>query len=73
MHAVANGHEKLVKWLIAKGADINPVDKIGNSRTPLHLAAMKSNNADVVKILIENGANINACDHEKCIPLHLAA
>ena len=22
MHAIANGHEELVKWLIAKGADV---------------------------------------------------
>ena len=26
MHAVANGHEKLVKWLIGKGADVNAID-----------------------------------------------
>ena len=28
MHAVANGHKKLVKWLIANGAEVRARDKI---------------------------------------------
>ena len=40
MHALANGHEKLAKWLIAKnGADVNDINNYELQMTPLHLAA----------------------------------
>jgi ankyrin repeat protein len=40
--------------------------------TPLHWAARKGN-LDVVKLLLENGANPNAVDNSKNTPLHKAA
>lgn len=40
--------------------------------TPLHLAA-RSNQIDVMKILIDNGATVDACAHENQTPLHIAA
>ena len=58
MYSIENGHEKLIKWLISKVATINAFDS--NQSTPLHYAAQFSNNAEVVKILFEKGANINA-------------
>ena len=39
---------------------------------PLHLAVRYNNNADVIKVLIENGANINILDYNKETPLHCA-
>ena len=39
----------------------------------MHFAASDNNNAEVVKILIENGADINAPDYLGKIPLHYAA
>ena len=70
MYAIENGNDKLIKWLIAKGADINATDTSDFENTPLHFAARNNNNAEVVKILIENGANINALSDSKWTPLH---
>lgn len=50
-------HEELVNLLIAYGAEVNAVNKSG--LTPLHLSCRKTDSA-VVKILVENGADINA-------------
>ena len=41
--------------------------------TPLHWAARDNSNADVVKVLIEKGADVNALDNYKWTPLQLAA
>ena len=60
MYAVRNGNEKFVKWLIAKGAEVNAIDNNKQLQISLHLAARENSNAEVVKILIEKGANINA-------------
>jgi ankyrin repeat protein len=40
--------------------------------TPLHLAAIKGD-IRIVKLLIEQGAKINALNHEHQSPLHKAA
>ena len=42
-------------------------------QTPLHRAAWNNSNAEVVKILIEKGASVNALDGNKQTPLHKAA
>ncbi len=48
----------LLKKVQAYGADINAKDKQGN--TPLHYAAMKTENAGILKYLIANGADPRA-------------
>ena len=55
--AARNGHEAMVKALIAAGADVN---KVGNQYggTPLHCAAAYGHEA-VVKVLIAAGADVN--------------
>jgi len=50
------GYEKIVQFLISKGADVNYKAKDG--KTPLMLAAGPS--FETTKILIENGADVNA-------------
>ena len=53
--------------LMAKGADINAVDKYGNS--PL-AEAVKLGDVETVKFLLKNGADANARDKEGKTPLH---
>jgi len=49
--AAKNGHIRMVKQLVKKGANVNAIDSYGE--TPLHEAS----SVDVVKFLIENGAD----------------
>ena len=61
----------LINLLLEKGADINiQEDKQGD--TPLHVA-IKHNRLKAIKILIENGSDINAKNKNIKTPLHLAS
>ena len=69
--ATLEGRAETVKELIAQGKDIN--DRNTRGYTPLHLAATK-NNSEVVKILLENGAEVDAVAIDSgCTALHYAA
>ena len=62
---------KFAKRLIAQGANVNDtMEKTGNSL--LHLASFKAP-LELVKMLVEEGAHVNAINHKKQTPLHLAA
>jgi ankyrin repeat protein len=51
-------------WLLEHGAEVNAVDPFG--RTPLHYAAISdAMPADVVKLLVDHGANVNATSLHK--------
>lgn len=54
--AAVTGHSKIVKMLLAKGADISAKGP-GNMR-PLQIAALEGH-ANVVRILLENGAPVD--------------
>jgi ankyrin repeat protein len=60
----------IVKYLIAKGAEVNAADK--NSTTALHVAAA-SGQSDIVQRLIDAGAGLDPPDYERQTPLHYAA
>ena len=70
-HACQEGHENLVNFFLEKGADANVI--FGNSLTPLTIAA-QNGHVEVVKILLENHANVDHRDRTgECTPLIRAA
>lgn len=69
--AAAQRGDRDMLWLIRHREDIHTPDgKTG--RTPLAVACHCGYD-DIVKILIDVGANVNVCDNDQLTPLHLAA
>ena len=60
--AVMNGDIDEVQWQLDAGVDVNEESSTG--LTPLHYAASSGHN-DIVALLIERGANVNATDSGK--------
>jgi ankyrin repeat protein len=58
--AVCDGYEMFVEMLLERGAN---TEVIAYGRTPLSWASMIGNGA-IVKMLVENGANIEARDSQ---------
>ena len=54
--AIDKGDEDLIQKALELGADVN--QKNSDGLTPLHLAAMKATNTDLLQLLVSNGANI---------------
>lgn len=69
---------KIAKLLIEYGADVNNrrkpgfVSRYGGNNTPLH-EAVWARNLPMVKLLVENGADVNAKNNQNYTPLHEAA
>lgn len=71
LKAAREGDVQRAERLIAKGADVNCIDK-KSTRTPLHEAAL-ARHAAMVRLLLGKGANPNALDRTGSTPLHCAA
>jgi len=69
--ALAHNHPTAAILLIRRGARINDVD-LPFKETPL-IRAASSKSADLVRLLLEKGANLEARDHNGCTPLIHAA
>uniref|UniRef100_K3ZE46 Uncharacterized protein n=1 Tax=Setaria italica TaxID=4555 RepID=K3ZE46_SETIT len=67
--AVEEGHCEVVRLLLSKGVDVDPINYVG---TPLHLAASKDQDL-AVKILLEHGADPNRVVNHVFSPLFMAA
>ncbi|KAJ3447990.1 ankyrin repeat protein [Anaeramoeba flamelloides] len=68
--ATENEHEKIIKYLLNEECDLNCKTKyLGNSC--LHIAC-KVGNKKIVKLLIEQGININEVNKKKESGLHIA-
>ena len=67
--AVADNHEKIARILIDHGADVNQADLL--RRTPLD-GALISRNANLIQLLIDNGAKIQPCENilDKAVSLN---
>lgn len=63
------GNVDMAKMAIEYGAYI---DHISEDSTPLHLA-VNGRHTDIVKLLLDNGADINKLDCYKLKPVHIAA
>ena len=68
VQAIAARDSAAAEAALQSGADANLAGDFG--RTPLHKAARQS--ADIVKLLIERGARLDAVDGDDRTPLHLA-
>ena len=64
--AVLNGNLEKVKESIKSGVDVNSTYFRGHGKTALHLAK----DLEIVKLLIKQGANVNAKDRKGKTPLH---
>jgi ankyrin repeat protein len=62
----------IVKFLLQAGADLNIKDKVFE-QTPLHYCAWLFPNVEVMKILLDHNADINANDISSLTSLHHAA
>ena len=66
--------ERIVHVLLDAGADPDPAKKIDSIRdAPLHLAISSWKNIDIVKHLLDSGANPNRTNRQGETPLHVAA
>ncbi|KAF6778441.1 hypothetical protein AHF37_02090 [Paragonimus kellicotti] len=69
--ACRNGDAFRVKFLLDNGACVDMTDSSGRKSTPLHFAAGYGHR-DVVELLLERGADVNARDDGGLVPLHNA-
>eukprot|EP01064_Diplonema_japonicum_P035207 TRINITY_DN7552_c0_g2_i1.p1 TRINITY_DN7552_c0_g2~~TRINITY_DN7552_c0_g2_i1.p1 ORF type:complete len:259 (+),score=42.35 TRINITY_DN7552_c0_g2_i1:57-833(+) len=70
LHKCLHRHVRLVASLIGLGADVN-ADRCVDKSTSLHIA-VKHNKAELVKVLLSNGADVRLCDNKLRAPLHYA-
>jgi len=72
--ACCNEFPKLTQLLVEKGADLSPVCVELKKYTPLHiLIATEEPPMELIKLLVDNGAKVNAKNETGGTPLHLAA
>ena len=67
MCAAASRNANLVCFLLDNGADVTFCNNL--QRTALHEAAAVANNVDVLRLLIERGADVNAKDRDGALPI----
>ena len=68
--AATGGHEKVVMFLMALGADVD-IRRSSSNKTPLHEVAEKGN-GEMVQLLLRLGASVDTRATYSNTPLHLA-
>jgi ankyrin repeat protein len=66
------GHKLLAEVLLAGGAKVNQASRNKEKVMPLH-SALAAQQADIVRLLIDHGADVKACQTSGVTPLHQAA
>ena len=66
------GHEEIAIWLIERGADVNIVAQNRQRIAPIHAAAANGS-LPLLRLLLANGADVNAKQQNDFTPLHTAA
>jgi ankyrin repeat protein len=66
------GHEDVVRALLERGADVNVASKNAFRVAPLH-SSVARRSAPISRLLVENGADVNARQQGGYTPLHEAA
>jgi ankyrin repeat protein len=66
-HAACDGYVDCVKLCIEMGANVNA--RSLNGSTPLHIASFGSGNVNVVRVLLETGAMVDATNNDRRAPL----
>lgn len=69
--AIDGQHMDTVSWCIDDGWDVNIKDT-GSQWTPLLRCAAVNGNADIARLLIKNGADVDACDGDGKTALMIA-
>lgn len=71
--AAQSGLFEVCRVLVAAGANVDALDK--NGQTPLHVtaAALWGEVPDICRLLVAAGADVHARDHKNRTPLHRAA
>lgn len=71
IHRMAGGNDvSLLRALVSRGADPSAIGPRG--QTPLHFAASRSENPEVILALVAAGAYVDAADDDGFSPLHVA-
>ncbi|MFB9841869.1 ankyrin repeat domain-containing protein [Mucilaginibacter ginsenosidivorans] len=66
------GQFEVARYLVLKGADVNLPSNNGFNVFPIHSAAA-GNYTDIVRMLVDNGAQVNVRQQAGATPLHSAA
>jgi ankyrin repeat protein len=74
-YAIFHDNMDMLKELINAGVDINIKFNMGKLKnlTPLSSAVLKGCSTEIIKTLVDAGAEINSTDIYECTPLHYAA
>ena len=72
LNACRTGNMEVAQEMLREEVYINTWNKEEEGRTPLQYAA-REGHVDIVKMLIENDAKVNATDFNDCTALHHAA
>ena len=66
--AIEKGHDLVASALYASGGQMNM-----SAATSLFIGSARKGDLGTLKLLVENGINIDALDYDKCSALHVAA